>query len=90
MTLNTVIVIAVFFAGLTVAIVCGVLSATRKNPLWHIPTVVYAVLANLFYAVLHSRHLDYTATILSVLFLLLMGWFYGQRGLGATNVTGPE
>ena len=74
-----IIVTVVFFVGLTLAIICGMLSASRQNPLWYLPTVLYAVLINLFLASQHNKHLDYVATILSALFLILMGWFYGQR-----------
>ena len=75
-----IIVALVLFVGLAVSIICGMLSAERKNPLWYTPTVAYAVAMNLLYAVQHSRPLDYVATIFSALFLLLTGWFYGQRG----------
>lgn len=75
-----IIVAVVFLVGLTLAIICGMLSASRRNPLWFLPTVLYAVSINLLFAFHHNRALDYVATILSALFLVVMGWFYGQRG----------
>lgn len=74
------VVTVVFLVGLTLAIICGMLSAARQNPLWFIPTVLYAVVINALFALHRDKPLDYVATILSALFLVLMGWFYGQRG----------
>lgn len=48
--MGAIIVTVVFFAGLALAIICGTLSAARKNPLWYSAKVAYALGVNVLYA----------------------------------------